>query len=272
MMTQKKYKAVFCDFDGTLFSDDYNVSEKNKQTIKDFIARGGKFFIATGRLFSSIRPYAIDLGLKKEIIVCQGSAIYDIETGKAIYSSSIEQSTAVRLLQKLENDEISVPMMYYNDNCYIQNDNEYTQIFSKITGINLIQTGYKLSEYLLKENITSLKILALVAKKLINGYSEDLMQMFTELTFQKSRDTLLEVVRKDVSKGNAVDAVCKKYNINKEDIICIGDADNDISMLDYAGLGVAPSNAMESAKAHADIIGVSNDEDCVACIIEKYCI
>lgn len=271
-MIQKKYKAVFCDFDGTLFSSDYKVSEKNKQTIKDFIARGGKFFIATGRLFSSIRPYAIDLGLKNEIIVCQGSAIYDIESGKEIYSASIDQSTAVSLLQQLEDDGISVPMMYYNDDCYIQLDNEYTQIFSKITGISLIQTGCKLSEYLLKEKITSIKILALVAKKLINGYSDELMVKYKNLTFQKSRDTLLEIVRSDVSKGNAVDAVCKKYNIDKEDIICIGDADNDISMLDYAGLGVTPCNAMDSAKAHADLIGVSNDDDCVAYIIEKYCI
>lgn len=271
-MIQKKYKAVFCDFDGTLFREDFKVSEKNIKTISDFISRGGKFFIATGRLFASIKPYALELGLTGEIIVCQGSAIYDIDTGKEIWSASIEQATAVNLLQKLENDGISVPMMYYNDTCYIQKDNEYTSIFSKITGIKLVQTGCYLSEYLKAKNITSIKVLSLMAKKDIDAYRDELIAQFKDITFQKSRDTLLEMVRSDVSKGNAVDALCKKYNMSKEDIICIGDADNDISMLEYAGLGVAPSNAMESAKAHANIVGLSNDEDCVADIIEKYCI
>ena len=82
---------------------------------------------------------------------------------------------------------------------------------------------------------------------------------------------MVEFTASGLSKGAAVEKVCNKYGFDREEIICVGDADNDIPMIKYAGLGVAVMNAMETTKAAADVISVSNNHDAIAWIIENYC-
>ena len=65
--------------------------------------------------------------------------------------------------------------------------------------------------------------------------------------------------------------MCEKHGLKREEIICMGDADNDISMIEYAGLGIAVQNAMDTPKAHADVIGVSNNHDAVAWVVDNFC-
>ena len=80
----------------------------------------------------------------------------------------------------------------------------------------------------------------------------------------------LEINYKDVSKGNAIKSLLDKYNIKEEELVCIGDNENDISMIKLAGLGIAMGNAISEVKNIADYITDTNKRDGVAKAIEKF--
>lgn len=85
-----------------------------------------------------------------------------------------------------------------------------------------------------------------------------------------SGDHSLEINYKDVSKGNAIKSLLDKYNIKEEELVCIGDNENDISMIKLAGLGIAMGNAISEVKNIADYITDTNKRDGVAKAIEKF--
>ena len=79
-----KYELVFCDYDHTLYGERDKISERNRKAIKDYVAKGGKFIICTGRAFIAVRETAKNQGLSGYIITSQGASLYDIETGNKI--------------------------------------------------------------------------------------------------------------------------------------------------------------------------------------------
>jgi Cof subfamily protein (haloacid dehalogenase superfamily) len=91
-----------------------------------------------------------------------------------------------------------------------------------------------------------------------------------EVSIVSSFSNNIEIMNHGISKGNAVKILAAYYGIKKEEIICFGDAENDISMLEYAGLGIAMGNAEAYVKEKADYVTDTNDNDGVAKAIEKY--
>lgn len=267
-----KYKAIFSDFDGTLYSDKYEVSQKNIDAIHDYEARGGKFFVATGRLFQAIYPHVAAIGLKDEVIVYQGGGIFDIKSKKALWQQTIDNSIAVECLKELEKSGISVNMVYIDDKCYGTESHYAIDLFCKICKIECIFVGEKLSDYVARTGARPNKILAMTEPENALPLAQEYGKKYDKkLSILRSQPFIVEFTAYGLSKGAAVEKVCKKYGFNREEIICVGDADNDIPMIEYAGLGVAVMNAMETTKAAADVIGVSNNHDAIAWIIENYC-
>lgn len=110
----------------------------------------------------------------------------------------------------------------------------------------------------------------------IDNEREKLVKLRQELStlnginISSSWDNNLEVMDNWVSKGNSLEFLCNKLKISAKDVIAIGDNENDLTMINYAGLGVSMGNAADIVKNNADIITTTNDEDGVAKIIEKY--
>ncbi len=85
-----RYKAIFCDFDGTLYREDHTISPTNKRAIKEFTKAGGKFVVSTGRLFSAIYPKLEELQLDGDVIVYQE---YSTSSQRSKFSESILTKT-----------------------------------------------------------------------------------------------------------------------------------------------------------------------------------
>lgn len=267
-----KYKAIFSDFDGTLYSDKFEISQKNIEAIHDYEKRGGKFFVATGRLFQAIYPHVTSLGLKDEVIVYQGGGIFDIKSKKAIWQQTISNDLTVDCLRRLEAEGKSVNMVYIDDKCYASEPHKAVELFCSICKIECIFVGEKLSEYVARTGATPNKLLAMTEKENALPLAEKYGKEYEgKLSLMRSQPFMVEFTAYGLSKGAAVAKVCESYGFKREEIICVGDADNDIPMIKYAGLGVAVMNAMETTKAAADVIGVSNNHDAIAWIIENYC-
>lgn len=268
-----KYKAVFSDFDGTLYSDSYTVSEKNIQAIHDYIARGGKFFVATGRLFQAIYPHLQTIGLTSgEVIVYQGGGIFDIASKKALWNRTLDTDISVDCLKRLEEEKDVVNMVYIDDLCYAERPHPAIDMFCRICNIGCNFVNGKLSDFVRDNNYKPDKLLSMAEPSKAIELSQKYRGIYDgKLSFNRSQPFLVEFTAYGLSKGNAVKQVCEKYGIKREEIICIGDADNDISMIEYAGLGIAVQNAMQTTKDRADVIGVSNNHDAIAWVIENYC-
>lgn len=268
-----KYKAIFCDFDGTIYTEDHRISQTNKDAIARYVAKGGKFVVSTGRLFSAIYPKLLEMNLDGNVIVYQGAGVYDIKSKKQIFGQYFEREMAAQALEYAESlgDEY-VPIVYIDDTCHCREFNEYVKEFVTICNIGYKETGIPLSQFVRQNPHLPVKVLVLMQGELCDGFSKEGRERFPSLAFMRSHTFIVEIMTKGIDKGLAVKWLCEQYGIDIRDTISLGDSENDIAMIKTAGLGVAMANAMPKVKDAADYVTDTNDNDGVAKVIEKFCL
>ena len=267
-----KYKMIVSDFDGTLYTDDFKVSDVTIAAVRDYKKAGGLFFIATGRLYDSIKVHSKLFDLVDEVIVYQGGAIIDLKSDEIIMEYNINTNVSAKIYNYINDNypDACIPILFHNDKCIVVEENYHITNFCNVVKVEPVYTGKKLGEFVVDNNIKPNKILALVEKDRSEEIAKDIIAKFGDVVnINRSASILIEIVDKSASKGDAVKWLTEKYNIKREEVICFGDAENDISMLKYAGLGVAVGNAMETAKAVADLVCDTNNNDGVAKVIRE---
>lgn len=264
-----KYKLVASDFDGTMYdhTSPY-IPEENKKAVREYIEAGGRFILATGRMYRSIRPYALELGLNGEIIAYQGASIYDIETSKLLMNIPMTCEETVQILKYIESKNAHC-QIYYNDIYYIREMNDYAESYSAYCGIPVNLTHMPLSEYVEKGRLEPTKIMVIMPPDSIVSFHEDIMNKYKCYNYARSSEKFLEITSLQANKGVALDYLSKIYGIGRENMLAIGDSTNDIAMIKYAGCGVAVGNAMDELKAEADYITIPAKDNAVAEILRK---
>ena len=91
-----------------------------------------------------------------------------------------------------------------------------------------------------------------------------------KISVYRSAPFFLECVPLGIEKSQSIDKLIKTIGIKQEEVIAVGDGYNDMGMIQYAGLGVAMANAEEEVKAAANYVTLSNEEDGVAVVVEKF--
>lgn len=266
-------KLIGIDMDGTLLNSNNEISPRTKKAIQKASDAGVKIVLATGRILSSAINYLDILGIKKPIIASNGAVLIDEHRNK-IFESSLNMEVVEKVMNIGELNNI-----YYH---FYDEDTFYSNIyveevikFYKTQG-NIEENKVKFNIFKEKQEITNNDSLNIYKFMFLDEDIYKLSLLRNEL--EKLEDinvcsswmNNVEVMGKEVSKGRSLEYLCKKLNILPEEVITIGDNENDISMLNYAGMGVAMGNSIEEVKSIADIITLNNDEDGVARIIEKY--
>lgn len=264
-----KYKMICSDLDDTLLDSNQQISDDVKRAIHRYIDSGGKFVIVTGRMTSGAIPICKELGLHGEVVTFQGATVADIASGKTLEEVVFNTKQAVEIAKFIETKGWYY-QIYIGDYFITEKANIYTKTYAKISKANYKETGINVSEYIAKNNLETPKFLLMDDESKVKEKIKFLQQKFDEMCLiNTSKPFIIEIVSKSVSKGSAVERLAKKYNIKREEIICVGDSENDISMLSYAGVGVAVDNATKIAKEHADIIAPSANEDAIAWVIDN---
>lgn len=263
-----KYKLVASDFDRTLYDGEIpSISDENKKAIREYINLGGRFVISTGRMYNSIRPYAIELGLKGEIIAYQGATIYDIETSKLLFDIPIETEEAVNILSFIESHGHHC-QIYCNDICYTKEINKYTKHYANFCCIAYNVTYIPLSVYVKNHFMKISKIMVIMNQEVLDNFYEKTIESYGgKYGFARSMERFIEITSIRANKGVAVKALADKYNIKQNEIVTIGDSCNDLAMIKYAGMGIAVSNAVDELKNVADYIGGYAGDSAVAKIL-----
>ncbi|PAB60810.1 Cof-type HAD-IIB family hydrolase [Anaeromicrobium sediminis] len=269
------YKLVVSDMDGTLLNSNHEVTEENKVALKEAIDKNVRVAIATGRIYTSAKVYGKNLGLLTPIIACNGAIVRDMATDEILYENHLEKEDVLKVIEVARKHGV-----YYH---YYTADKFYTEelVYSSLKysewndeqkeedriDIIIVEDGYECAKNL-EEHIYKVQLIS-EDSELMEKVRKELDDMPT-VECCKSWYNNLEVMNRGVSKASAIMQLAKLYNVDKEEIICFGDNENDITMLRYVGKGVAMDNADDYVKEHADYITKSNDESGVAHGIRKF--
>lgn len=265
-----KYKLLVLDLDGTLTNTRKEVTEHTRTTLIKAQEQGLKIVLASGRPTYGIAPLANLLQLDKYegyVLSYNGGEIIDWKTGELLYKNLLDPEVLPYLYQCANDNHFAI----------VTYDGEY------------VLTEYPDDEYVLKEallNIMKIKkvdnflkaVQHPIAKCLIVGEPTRLAvlekEMYNHLQDRmgvfRSEPYFLELVPKGIDKAQSLAVLLKEIGMTKDEMIAVGDGFNDLSMIKYAGLGVAMSNAQEVVKENADFITLSNEEDGVAHVVEKF--
>ncbi len=124
-------------------------------------------------------------------------------------------------------------------------------------------------EQLIENGVT--KILWYDEVEKIEQYKNEIGRYLSDnVNFHPSRPYFMEFVDKYASKAIAMERLGQYYGIKQSEMIAVGDGFNDLSMIEYAGLGVAMANSPDEVKERADYITLSNEEDGVAHVIHEF--
>lgn len=276
-----KYKMLVTDMDFTLLNKEKKVSVRNREAVKAAIEKGVHMVVATGRIYTSARIYARLLGVRTPIIASNGAIIREAafnnpeDTENTIYKDTLNAETIKKMI------ELSHKYGFFCH--FFTEDTIYAE---KLVNVSLRYTEW--NKYLGEEDKVKIVIADDIEKALVqdnvkilkgivvDNDSEKIQSFRNEIegtgivSATQSMNNNLEMMNKGVTKGSAVKILAQMYGIDRKEIIAIGDNENDMSMIEYAGLGIAMGNAEESLKNVADYITGDYQEDGVAEAIERF--
>lgn len=259
---RKDIKLIAFDLDGTFLDDDKKVPGKNIQAVKAAVERGIICLPATGRLARGIPRPVFDLPELRYILSSNGASLYDLKTEQAIYKADMALETALRLCDYMDR----LPVIYscfqfergYMNRALHERIPEYLGhmpvINEYVQSIN--RPVENVREMLIKRGRPVEKMIMFCRQEEIAlraGQLELMPKVFPELKISSSLPFNIEINAGNADKGRAISALCAHLGIKKENVVCFGDASNDITMLNAAGIGIAMSNGVNSAKAAADM-------------------
>ena len=270
-MKKLNYKMIVSDFDHTLAKNDSTVSEENKRAIEEYRNQGGIFVISTGRLHYGIIPIAQRLKLNGLVACCQGAVVQDIESLEMILENTLSCELTVRICEKMEELGLHIHV-YAREEYYCNKDDTPLKLYEKAVGKKArLVLDKPLSQFVKEKGICAYKLLAMVEPSENTRIKSELEKCnFEGCRVTKSADYLVEVINEKYSKGTAVEFLANRFSIPLEKVICVGDQENDIPMIQKAGLGIAVKNADEELKKCALVLEYTNEESAIAKIIEKY--
>lgn len=270
----KKIKLIICDMDGTLLNSNREISAKTREAIRHAKSRGIAFSLSTGRIQIMTELYCRELEQDFPIIAANGAVVWDPIKRKPIWEITMDKSEALTTINYGEEhdlDYIAITMTgcYYSKNSVRkQRFLQYNEIARKMNYEEMTVLPIDGNWDVFKEQGVC-KILIFEPNERKLQAAAEFLQTLPKTGYTSSEPKLLDVSSKGVSKGIGLEKLAEHMNIPREAICAMGDYENDISMIEYAGLGVAMGNANDTVKMCADYITETNDEDGVAKLIER---
>lgn len=258
------YKIVAIDLDDTIIDSGHQISARAQKKVKEAIDKGIAIVISTGRTYMGAKKYIDLLQLNSPSITCGGAMIMD-GNGKPLFQSLLKHETVKALLHFAKDNDVHAQVYFGNDYFFFE-DNDSARDYAVSYGFPGIANPGLLEE----TDLSTPKVLFIAPEEKLITLQNELAAVYTDLNIVRSKPTYLEFTNPEASKGRALAFITEYLGCSREEVIAIGDGEIDISMIEYAGLGIAVENALPSVKAAADMITHSNDEDGVAYVLEKF--
>ena len=256
------------DMDDTLLTDDHKISDLNKKVLLEAQAKGVYVVLASGRPTSAMTAYAKELELDLNdsyIISFNGAIINTVKDDLVLF----EQKLTVEQIHELYDYSVKMKthIITYLDNEIIsETDSEYIEIEKEITGL----VHRKVASFKEAINKPTVKCILLAEPSYLKEVEKDLKTEMPHLSIAMSKPFFLEAAQNGIDKAASLKLLAAKLGIHQSEIIAVGNAGNDLTMIEYAGLGVWVDNVTPELRDRADVVVSSNNNDGVAEVVQRF--
>lgn len=261
---EQPYRLIALDVDGTLLNDEHMLAEGTKTAVRQAHEAGATIVLCTGRGPSNSFYLMKELGLEGVLIAHNGAATVLSGDKRLIHSFAYPMEELAGLVEYCRSTGI-----HYDANTafemYIDRITPREKDMYEKYGIRPIRVE---DVVLLQEPVQKFTMFGTM--ELMDRLEAEWAQIGCAMSPIRSGDFFVDVMHPEATKGNALKKLAESLDIPREQVLAVGNYYNDIAMLEFAGLGIAVANSPEKVKQAADMVGVSNNEEAVRQILEKY--
>ena len=266
-----KQKLLILDIDGTLTNSKKEITARTKASVIDLMKRGHKCMLASGRPLCGMKWAAKELEFETYggyLLSYNGAKIVRFDTMETIYEKRVPRNIFPLLYQYAKEHESGI--ISYDGDVIISGNgiNEYIELESKINHMHLKEVE-DFPNYFKEDTI---KCMFCTHPDKTQAMELELQGLLKneQVSVYRSEPFYVEVMPLDVNKATSIEHMLPTIGITRENTVACGDGYNDITMLKYAGVGVAMGNAHDVVKESADEVTGTNEEDGVVSVIERY--
>lgn len=266
-----RYKMIVLDLDGTLTNNQKQITPKTKEALINIQEKGVKVVLASGRPTYGITPLANELKINRYngfILAFNGGKIIDYSAMETVFEQTIDKPVVEVLYNAAQREGMAILTYQGQGIVTSQKANNYVEHEALINKMPVAQYNdfvnqvqYPLNKCLIVGDPQPLKQLGERLSQVLKGQAE----------VYRSANFFLECVPPGVDKAQSLERLLEITGISRDEVVAVGDGYNDVSMLEYAGLGVAMANSPEEVKEHANYVTTAdNENDGVAEVVEKF--
>ncbi|MFB5677099.1 Cof-type HAD-IIB family hydrolase [Paenibacillus terreus] len=240
-----KYKLLALDMDGTLLTDNHEISLETTKWIHKAMQEGIHVCLSTGRAASSALPYGQELGLETPMVTVNGGEVW--KSPRELWRRHLLDKELIRQMKAIADEADSWFWAYTTEGLF--NTEKWPD---SLEGFEWLKFGYNTENDELRHEI-------LIKLQNLGG-----------LEITNSSPTNLEINPQGISKESGVKEVCGLLGITMEEVVAVGDSLNDLAVIQAVGLGVAMGNAQQTVKEAADLVVASNNDDGIVEVIRDH--
>ena len=265
------YKMIVLDLDGTLTNREKKITPRTKETLMEAQKRGKIVVLASGRPSQGILHLAKELDMERYggyILAFNGGMIINCRTWETVSSVLLPQNMNHTIVKLAEEHRVNI-LTYEGDTIITRNkDDQYVELEAGINQMTVREiedmadyaAGITVPKFLMVDDGDYLATVEPLVKAALGR----------DFSVYRSEPFFLEILPKGIDKAQRLEVLLQILGISREEMIACGDGYNDLTMIKYAGLGVAMENGVLPVRKAADYITASNNEDGVALVVEKF--
>ena len=265
------YKMIVLDLDGTLTNREKKITPRTKETLMEAQKRGKIVVLASGRPVQGILHLAEELKMKQYggyILAFNGGMIINCRTEETVSPVLLPQNMNHTIVKLAEEHGVNI-LTYEGDTIITRKkDDQYVELEAGINQMTVREmgdmadyvTGITVPKFLMVDDGDYLATVEPLVKAALGR----------DFSVYRSEPFFLEILPKGIDKAQRLEVLLQILGIPREEMIACGDGYNDLTMIKYAGLGVAMENGVLPVRKAADYITASNNEDGVALVVEKF--
>ena len=266
------YEMIVLDLDGTLTNKDKDITPRTKAALMEAMERGKKVVLASGRPTYGVMPLARELKLAEYggyILAYNGGVIMDCQTEELVFSRMLPVEANHRIIELALKNRVDF-LTYDGEVILTSNEeNPYAKIESGINHLRLHQL--EIDEFFARVDFAVPKFLFVDDGDYLASVEPKVKAALGKnFSVYRSEPYFLEILPQGVDKAQSLERLLEVTGIKREEMIACGDGYNDLSMIKFAGLGVAMENGVLPVRKAADYITASNNEDGVGLVVEKF--
>ncbi|EOT44942.1 sugar-phosphatase [Enterococcus columbae] len=264
-------KLIAIDIDGTLINNQHQITPEVKEALQAAKAQGVKVVLCTGRPLPGVLNYLNELDLfsgEDYVISYNGSLVQNTSTKEIVsqHGLTLADYNDLEYLSR----KIGVHLHATTEDTMFTANRDISPHTVREAYLVNMPVKYRTPAEM-GEELNIIKIMMIDDEEILDaGIKQIPQEYFERFTIVKSSPYFLEILNKNVNKGIALESLAQFLNLSADEVMAIGDNENDLPMINYAGIGVAMGNATDNVKKHADVITASNEEHGVAQAVKKY--